>query len=145
MLILFFQTPTSCLPILPVELFETILFLFKLFSLLCCFKFSQIHALARVYFHTLLPSVDHLCLESHVHQFWKRCCNDIFDDFLLFSLSLVSFCYFEYSFPFLNFHAYFMCFVLLFFLGHSCGFMFYPFNFFSVSVFLLLISKSFYS
>lgn len=84
-------------------------------------------------------------------QFWKKCCNYVFDDFLfLFSLFLGLFCYLEHSSNFLIFHADFICFVLfLYLLRNSCGFIFDPFNSIplppsTISALLLLISKSFY-
>lgn len=55
-----------------------------LFSLLCCFEFSEI-CLGVVYFHTLCGALGRaFMLESHVLQFWKKCCNYVLNDFLLF-------------------------------------------------------------
>lgn len=87
-----------------------------LFSLLCCFEFSEI-CLGVVYFHTLCGALGRaFMLESHVLQFWKKCCNYVLNDFLLFFFSLLgSFCYMECSSNSLIFHAYSTYFVLFLF------------------------------
>lgn len=83
------------------------IFLSKLFSLFCCFEFSQRYALVWVYFHTLCWALSRSFMqESHVFQFWKKCCNYVFDDFLLLFSLFLGLCYFKCSSNFLIFHAY---------------------------------------